>query len=452
LLGVAFGGILVAGVLWQYGTSGVMMLVVVATALVPLVSGTAGQVPSIAGVDTTTLRTVVLSITVLGVLLVVDGSKLSGIAPAARRVLIGLVALGALGFIEAAATTTPATSTLRSLAQAGGQPLLYAALFAAFLIMLRTDPQARERLGTAWCLSLVIEGVVSLNQYRTGGAYDALRGYTRVSGSMGADFLGLFAASGLFGALWVRSMSESVRLRRLALAAAAASVAMVAAALARGAVVGVCAGVLFLLLRGIGGTVGRRRVGIIAVIVVTLGVSVFALKGLWTSRLGAVGTSSFDRPGSWLSGLRIGYDHPLAGVGPLNVAHVVANTPRYSITPWGNSSVNPHNVWLFALAAEGIPYALVLLWVSVVFVLGIARTSRRPADNYLVASILAVGIAFMINNLFTHLEIMVYMLLGAAILWANNAKDSPGPIGRSRGEPVQVPPPRAREPATAGVV
>jgi hypothetical protein len=226
--GVAGVSLLVTAVS-SVGVTAVVLTLVVATPLVPVVTGSNALPATVAGVEATSLRIALLTLLTFGSLSVLGTQAIRESHPAVPRVLLGLVALGLLGILAALATSR-GSGLLRSTAQAGGQPLLYAALLTLYITVLRADPRARDRFGAAWCLALVLEAIIGVAQLAMGRAYDPLRGYTRVAGTMGSDFLGFFAAAGIFGAAWLKATAESKLGRQLAVAAIASGIVLVALA------------------------------------------------------------------------------------------------------------------------------------------------------------------------------------------------------------------------------
>jgi O-antigen ligase len=129
----------------------------------------------------------------------------------------------------------------------------------------------------------------------------------------------------------------------------------------------------------------------------------------------SLSAGSFDRPATWVSGLRIAQDNILTGVGPRHVAETVASDPRYSQTPFGTTTSNPHNAWLFVADSEGTPYAILLVLISVALIRAAFVGAPSAPRRYILASLTAGGAVFFVNNLFDHPEIMLYIVLACAL-------------------------------------
>jgi hypothetical protein len=407
------------------GTTGVMMLLFGAAALIPVVAGAQGTmgvssstaVPTatIHGYDADTLRTIAIAaLTLLAALTL----GIRALLAASRLTLLiagGLLAMAVLGVVATAFTAQGGADYLKAASQAGGQPFIYLLLFLELFAVLRSDPKAPELLVRAWCVAVLIEMAVVVVQLGTGAAYDAFRGFTRAQGTMGADFLGIFAVLGAFGGTYLRLIARTPRDRWLGAAAIGAGVFMLVASVSRGSLVGLAVGVATLMLTGSGSQGGRRLLVALGVIALAA-VSIYLGQGLWKARLDSSTTSTFDRPSTWVSGARIASDNPLVGVGPAHVATVVSSSPRYSDTPFGVSTSNPHDAWLFVTDAEGIPYGILLVVVSALFVVALRRAPKSSSTRVLAAAIVSAGVVFLINNLFNHPEIMLYVLLAGALV------------------------------------
>lgn len=397
--------VLVAAV---YGrASGVMALLFAGAALVPVVSTSSNDgSPTLSALRTA----LILGLTVLA------GMQLwgtHGVPERLRPVVGGLGAMALLGAVVTLFTSHGAGDYIKEAAQAAGQPLAYAMVLAAAVCLLRVSDKAREHLVAAWCIAVVAESVIVAGQLATGAAYDPLRGFTRAQGTMGADFLGVFSAMGVFAGAYLRAAAHSARFRRLGNAAIIAGIFALIASISRGSLIGLGIGLLTLLLVPSRGGPNRRRTAQALVIVAIVGVGLYAGRGLWEARLSSAG--GFDRPATWVSGLRIAEDNLLTGVGPRHVAQVVTSNLRYSDTPYGMTTSNPHNAWLFVADSEGVPYAVLLILVSFALIRALMTESPSPSRRYLLASLAAGGSVFFINNLFDHPEIMLYFLLATAL-------------------------------------
>jgi hypothetical protein len=338
-----------------------------------------------------------------------------GLPQRVRPVVDGLAAMALLGAVVTLFTSHGAADYLKETAQTAGQPLAYAMLLGAVVWLLQVDDRARDRLASAWCVAVVAESIIVAGQLATGAAYDPLRGFTRAQGTIGADFLGVFSAMGVFAGAYLRAGAHSVQMRRLGTAAIVSGILAVIASISRGALVGLGIGVLTMLLVPGRSQAHRRRIVQGAIIVAIAGVGLYAGRGLWQARLNSVSTGGFDRPATWVSGLRIAQDNLLTGVGPRHVAAVVAGNARYSETPFGRTTSNPHNAWLFVADSDGVPYAILLVFVSFALVRALVRNAPSASRRYLLASLASGGAVFFINNLFDHPELMVYFVLATAL-------------------------------------
>lgn len=123
------------------------------------------------------------------------------------------------------------------------------------------------------------------------------------------------------------------------------------------------------------------------------------------------------------------HDHPLVGVGSTHVVAVVGSSPKYSQTQFGQNHELPHDAWLYATAANGALYGIVLLIASVLFAVELARCKGPPDVRYLKAGLLGLALVFFTNNLFNHPEVMLVVLLaGVAIAVAADPATATGPV------------------------
>ena len=376
------------------GATGLLVLLFGCVALVPVVTGPNGE-----GNQTlSALRT--LMIAAFTILAGVQLSRRGGVPARVRAIAGGLAGMAALGAVVTMFTSHGASDYVKQASQAAGQPLAYLGVFLVLIWLFRREETARETLVAAWCLAVVMEGAVVAVQLLNGSAYDPLRGFTRAQGTMGSDFLGVFAAMGVFAGAYLRASTASRPLRRLGTAAVAAGIFTVIGSVSRGALIGLALALVGLLLGRVEGN-GRRRILPALVVILVVGVGSSSEEGCRRPDSTPQRPTSFDRPATWISGLRIATDHPLTGVGPRNVATIVADEQRYSVTEYGTTASNPHSAWLFVADSEGIPYGLLLVWVTIAFLRALATSPRSPSRRYLVASLTAGGAIFLINNLLT---------------------------------------------------
>ena len=409
-----------------WGTSGILVLLFGVAALIPVVAGAQGTggvgssntvpISTIYGYDAATVRTLfIVLLTLLAVVYAASHNELR-LPVRLRAITAGLAAMALLGLVATAFTAGNASEYIKDASQAAGQPLVYLSLFVTLSGIFQSEPTARSQLVTAWCFAVVIEAVIVAIQLATGAAYDPLRGLTRAGGTMGPDFLGVFAVLGIFGGayLW-RIGGVSSSKKWIGGAATCAGTFMLVVSVSRGSLIGLALAVVSLLL-GSRDRGGLGRLATTVMVALLAGVSLYAARGLWEARLNASSTGTFDRPATWISGLRIARDNPLVGVGSSNLATVVISNPRYSDTPYGVSLSNPSDAWLFVADSDGVPYGVLLGVISVIFVSVIVRARKSSSARLLVAGLLAAGVVFVINNLFTHPEIMLYVILAAMIV------------------------------------
>jgi O-antigen ligase len=409
--------VVACGVLWtavRWGTLGLLVILVAVTPLLPVVSGVYGQPRSYAGIDGSTLR--IVGIGVLSIIALMLERRDAAVGPRPFVVVRGLLlALAALGVVSALFTAEGSADFLKLTAQAAGQPLFYAIVLTLFITETQGKPHARQQLLRAWCIAIVAEAAICVGQVATGAAHDPIRGITRAQGTIGADALGAFAMVGVFGALALRACADGRRDRVLAAWATVGGLAMLVLSLARGPAIAFAVALVITAVPG-RAQLSAKRLSTFFIVVMLAGIALYASKGLWLARLDAPTTAGFDRPATWVAGLRLIHDHPLIGVGSTHVVTVVGSSSRYSQTQFGRNNDLPHNAWLYAAAANGALYGVVLLLASVLFAVELARCKGPPDVRYLKAGLLGLALVFFTNNLFNHPEIMLVVLLaGAAI-------------------------------------
>jgi O-antigen ligase len=200
-----------------------------------------------------------------------------------------------------------------------------------------------------------------------------------------------------------------------------------AASVSRSSAIALGVGLAALIIRLVAARAGFRRFLPVIAAVAVAGIGLYLTSGIWSARLSSKLTAGFDRPATWVSGLRIASDHPLTGVGPNHVADTVTSAIRYTYTPYGATFSNPHNTWIYAMAAEGFPYGLVLLLATVFLVWALVAKPGADGAEYLAAGLLASGLVFAVNNLFTHPDNMIFVLLAAAVILERKRR-APGPL------------------------
>jgi O-antigen ligase len=348
-----------------------------------------------------------------------------------RSLVVALLVFAALGTLVAVSNGTGDQDFLKTLSLTSGQPLAYAGFLALFAVTLQSRQRSRQDLLRAWAVVMIVEGLYVAAQFATGSAYDPLRGFSRGQGTTGADFLGAFAAISFFGALALRSIERSTSGRLLAWAAMIAAAGSQLASTSRGSLVGLTLGLGYILIqrRRVSVAGSQRSVALVLSLIAIIGGGLYATKDLWLSRLDARPTTNFDRPATWASGLRIARDHPWTGVGPTKLAALVQNDPRYSDTQYGRTTSVPHDMWIFALAIGGIPYGLGAVWVVFVLFRVLRQSSRRSRSQEVLdlrAGLIAALPVFVINNVFTHPEVMIVVMLAVALLVIPSTPDMRG--------------------------
>jgi O-antigen ligase/polysaccharide polymerase Wzy-like membrane protein len=407
-------------VLWaiaRWGALGILLILVTLTPWLPVVSGVYGQPRSYAGIDGSTLRTVGIATLSISALLIARQRVEGGPQPfKSTRVL--LLVLAGLGVVSALFTATGGSDFLKLTAQAAGQPLFYAIALTLFVSEARRGPEVRRQLLRALCISLIGEALICVVQVADGAAYDPVRNITRAQGTLGADALGAFAMIGVFMALALRSCAERRRDRILGAAGVVAGLAMLVLALARGPAIAFAVALLITALPR-RGQVNARRVSTLLLVALLAAIALYASKGLWLARLDAPSTGGFDRPATWVAGLRLVRNHPLVGVGSTHAVQVITSSSEYSQTQFGDTGDLPHNAWLYAAAANGALYGIVLVVLTVLFVVELVHCKGPPETRYLKAGLVGLALVFFENNLFNHPEIMLVVLLAAAIIAAS---------------------------------
>lgn len=349
-----------------------------------------------------------LLIVLLGAFLACFPRRLPRLPRTLTSVVGSLVALASVGLF-AAVINGGGAQTLAEAAHGAGQPLIYALLIVAVGAALQGRQGARNRILAAVCVAILGQATVVLVEFGTGAAYDPIRQITRAQGTVGANFLSAMAMLGFFAGLSLRSGATFRRFRLLGLSAAVVSFVILAVATTRGGLVGVVIGVSYLFFTGVDVRARIATVAGLGAVIVAMTV-IPQVSSLWSQRLGPRGgLADFDRTATWISGVRMGLDDPLSGLGSAGVEEGVLEVPRYGQTPAGPTSVVPHNIWILAFAEGGVAAALSSLAFSFFFCLAIWRRPRRRSlpDRFLVGGLLGLIAVSLVNNLFTHPEVML---------------------------------------------
>lgn len=423
---VATSAVVVLGLaLWRFGATGALILVVVGVALIPVLPGKTGTAAPASNALNIVRSLGLAGLTALALALrpKVPRSRLRGAALAA---IVGLFAMASLGL--AVVASTGGASVLSEASQAAGQPLVYGGLLLAFASALAYDPNARNRLLVAWSLAISVMAVVVAVQFATGAAYDPIRGISRARGTVGSDFVGAFAAIGVFGALTLRVSSGERWMRTLATIAVICGIGITLASVSRGATLALALGLLIFVLSSRASTaVGRHRLLTTTGVVMLLIIGGYFARDLYTARFAETG-NSFDRPATWVVGLRIIRSYPLTGAGREQLATLAESTDSYTSTPYGEARSAPENAWLNATASYGLPYGVLLVLVTVALGVAVKRSRGDPRNSVLRIGLLAGLVPFIFNNIVFHPEIMVYILLAAAMTLIPSRQVAPAAV------------------------
>ena len=349
-----------------------------------------------------------------------------------RPVVAGLIGLAALGAVSAVANAGPIEGVGSLLAQLAGQPLAFAGILVFLCAYLRTGGRARERVLIAFSIGVLAEAGFVAGELLSGGAYDALRGFTRAQGTVGANFVSAFAMIAFFVGFAERSLARESRSRLLGNVGAwtvLASLVILVGAVARGGVLGVLIGAVYLLFAD--PRIRRRAPLIGAVVAVAMAASLLTPVGdLWAERLQAPSVESFDRPATWVSGVRIGLDNPLTGLGEAEIVRALDDVRDYRQTPLGSTNVLPHNSWVLAFAEGGIAALALLLVLTGLAAYAVrSRGGRSPEERYYVAALIGIVAVSLINNVFRHPELMVPVLMLISLI-VNRPRADPEPASR----------------------
>ena len=400
-------------------------------ALVAMVSlfpvTTIGPAKEALGGHGSTLRSAFLLI-VIGWLFASYRGRIPTPPRALRPLVSGLLVLAGLGAVAAIVNVSANQGLAELLAQLVGQPLVFAALLIAIPAYLGSGEPARTRLLSAFSIGIIAQAGVIVLELTTGGAYDSLRGFTRAQGTIGADFVSALGMAGFFVgvAQIVRSRAggRQAGSGALGLATVLASLVILVAAVARGGVIGVLIGGAYVLVSD--PRLRRFAVPITALVAMVLVGSLLTPAGhLWTDRLGTGSVQSFDRPATWVSGVRIGLDHPWTGIAEQDIEADLVDVRSYRQTPFGDSRVLPHNSWIIVFDEGGIGALAVVLLLTV---LAFAAARPPPGDRsteerlYVAALIGMLAIAT-INNVFRHPELMVPTLMLICLIACRRGPD-----------------------------
>jgi O-antigen ligase len=419
------GAVITTGVLVAVLLAGIAVLLygrmifpIALIVLIPLIP-VAGN-PPLSGASTLRLGVMALLLSGGFLIHIQSGERLHSVQ--IRALATALLILAAVGILIAVADGTSTQDTLKTLSLAAGQPIAYAGFLGLFSLTLQSTDSNRNRLLIAWAVVMIAESLYVAGEFASGSAFDALRGYARGQGTTGADFLGAFSAISFFGAMALKAAATSRRIHLLAWAAMLTATGSLLASTSRGSLIGLGVGLVYVLVRSRSRSLSdsRRPIALVTVLAVILGGGLYATQGLWLNRLASHGTSTASgRSATWASGLLIARDHPFTGVGPDNLVTVIQNNSSYNSTVYGKTTSTPSNMWIFALAAGGLLYGLTVIWVTLRFLMIVRlASSGRPSREalYLEAALIVTLPLLAINNIFTHPETMVLVMLAIALL------------------------------------
>lgn len=405
-------------VLWPFDRGIPLLVIIAALPLFPVT--TIGPYENALGGHGSELRAGLIVVMLLALLVAWRG-RIPKPPPTVRPIVIGLLLLAGLGVIDAWANASTTQGFGSLLEQLLGQPLVFAGLLVFLCAWLSTGGRrARDSVLAAFSVGLVLEAGLIAAELISGGAVDELRGFTRAQGTVGANFVSAFAMMGFFIGLAERqrgSARGSSRLIWMGWATAVAAAFILVTAVARGGLIGLVLGALYLLL-------ADPRLRRQAPLILSAAAVLFVLSlptpvgGLWKDRLTADTVEQFDRPATWISGARIGLDHPLTGLGELEIVRALGDVREYRQTPLGETGVLPHNSWILVFAEGGFAALLLLGAITVLIVRAVRPppAGRSSEERYYVAALIGIAAVSMINNVFRHPELMGVVLLLVSLI------------------------------------
>lgn len=397
-------------------------LILTLLVLVPLVPATDAGVVAGIGSQGLAVRAPIIGLLLLAAMAVYFGGVPRPARDSVARLVISLLMLAAVGAATAIVNAQTATQTLSELAHAAGQPLVYALALLVFGAYAVHGKAAQERLLIAFCLGIVLQAGFVAVELASGAAFDAVRGFTRAQGTVGSNFLSALGMLGVFAALALRERASDALARRFSDLALVCGAGILAAGISRGAVIALMVGFAYLLFRS-----RRLRVGPLLAGLAVSAVVVVVLGSFWEQRL-QTGITEFDRTSTWVAGLRIAGDNPVTGLGSDGVVEAIETRPDYAVTPYGTTTVIPHNIWILGFAESGVVYLLAMVALTVVAISSVRSRPRprAPGDGPLVAALVGFGVLCAINNMFGHPELVLGVLMMLALLLVPTGRVEPG--------------------------
>ncbi|MBC7327420.1 O-antigen ligase family protein [bacterium] len=123
------------------------------------------------------------------------------------------------------------------------------------------------------------------------------------------------------------------------------------------------------------------------------------------------------------AGIQMILDYPIWGVGVDNAIPMMESERKYSLTPFGETTVRPHNSFIFIGAELGLPASFILLWAVIAITRFLIKTralSRRPEEIALSNALMSAWIGELVhsltNNLFHHPSLMVTLMAAVVAL------------------------------------
>lgn len=416
LLGLAV--VATATLLWPFHRGVPLLLLLAAVPLFPVT--TIGPYQDALGGHGSDLRAGLIAVALVALTVAWHG-RIPKPPQSLRPVVIGLLLLAALGVVDAYANSSATQGFGSLLQQLLGQPLAFAGILVFLCAYLaKGGARSRDLVLAAFSAGVFAEAALIAAELLSGGAFDALRGFTRAQGTVGANFVSAFAMMAAFVGMAEYTRGSRQGPRWLAWTGTATVLAagfILITAVARGGVIGLVLGGLYLL---VADPRLRRRIPIIvptAVVLLALSAPT-PIGDLWTDRLTADSVEQFDRPATWVSGIRIGLDQPWTGLGELEIVRGLTDVREYRQTPLGDTSVLPHNSWILVFAEGGFAALLILIGLTVLTILSVRRPpgGRSREERYYVAALIGIFAVAMINNVFRHPELMVVVLMLVSLI------------------------------------
>jgi O-antigen ligase len=366
-----------------------------------------------------------------------------------QRVRLILWALAGLAAFGAISTAANGISSVDQLATSVLKPVSWAVVIYLVILHFDSEDKLRALLLTIICSGTAVaaSGVI---QFVTGHApVSPSGGIARADGTFEHfNQLGGFMA---LVAVPTAAFAFSAKAKSVRIMLGAALILQLTALLLSGtlgSMLGLAvASVVSIRLWGV-----NPRIGVWLTIVPVLGLVIAALFAPAQSRrVYLVDERANDRLQTYAAGIAIAEDHLLFGTGSVeNALAELQQNPKYRYTRFGQTSSEPHNVFLEAFVILGLPGLLVMVslgWLSLRLLL---RSRPRSDDpNFEIRwGIILGGIAFLVqnftNNLLAHARLgiifLVLVVIAARLRELQARADDtqradPGPSPRATREP-----------------